>query len=514
MTDFRTWALAAALAFALGGCVQSNPLIDDLMSFQVTSAQGHADQDFGTSDAPLPFVSGSSCASKAECQPGEVCVATGQCAREYHFDVRAIGRDGKPFPYSGPLHLRVTPGQVLDSDATVMMAGGKVEDVTVHIARGLGPTHVWVEADGYLPKPADQTYGQCSDGLDNDGNGLIDMADPGCQSPDDDLEAPVGDATGVSPTIHFTNPTVHDIEATDKLAVAPLDGQQVRVRSGTLVVTNVVANGFYVTDLADSAPDRLYNSIFIFTFSKPEQIFYGDSLCGFSGAVQEYVGMTQVVFPNFTVYAKDNPACADFPGLDPTAKPPAPVELTPMLLEEDRAAADYLPNVYANALLMEKYEASLVTFSNVQVSDRFIACDKNDNGQIDKGTDEITCRSDCQVDPLCTDLESYFQYSQYAGLTGDKKKIYGSVAGADGFSPLGIDFIGDADSTGRCTFETTDAGFAQYSCDPLTLTHLTGSLRQIYLCGAGSNESRCDLQFWVVDPRFNGDVEVAPAATP
>ena len=29
---------------------------------------------------------------------------------------------------------------------------------------------------------------QCSDGIDNDGDGLIDMADPHCAGPDDDLE--------------------------------------------------------------------------------------------------------------------------------------------------------------------------------------------------------------------------------------------------------------------------------------------------------------------------------------
>ncbi len=493
-----------ALAFAASGCVEEHPLVNDLMSFEVTFAASRPDQPTGAPGAPLAYVAGTSCAPS--CADGQVCVG-GQCAWEVLLDVQAIGRDGHPFPYRGPVHVRTTPGIVVGATDVMMMDGGRLEGVAVHIAQGLGPTHVWFEADGFQPKGQD--YGQCNDGIDNDGNGLIDLADPGCSGADDDLEAPVTLSTGVSPTLFFDDPTVRDVQFTSLLSTSPLVGRQVRVSKGTLVVTNVVSNGFYVADLRDNTPERLFNAMFVFTFSKPEGVDYGDHLCGFSGAVQEHVGQTQVVFPSYELYYPSNPACEDFDGLDPKAKVPDPWPVTELLLPEDPTSGNYLTNVYANSRLLEAYEGNLVTYSDVEVSTRFIACDKNGNGRIDSGTPEFACRKACQEEPLCSDLEGYFEYAQYAGMTGGKKKIYGSLVLADKFKPLDIGFIGAEDAGGRCTLETTEEGFLQYLCPPVTLESLTGSLRHIYLCGAGSDESRCNLQFWVLDPRFDGDVKVA-----
>ena len=58
--------------------------------------------------------------------------------------------------------------------------------------------------------------------------------------------------------------------------------------------------------------------------------------------------------------------------------------------------------------------------------------------------------------------------------------------------------------------DITDKGFVEYLCEPATLDHLTGSLRHSYLCGDYSTEDQCDLQFWVIDPRFDDDVEINP----
>ena len=221
---------------------------------------------------------------------------------------------------------------------------------------------------------------------------------------------------------------------------------------------------------------------------------------------------TQVVFPTFEVYRPDNEACDGFPGLDPDAEVPEPWDVTDALLEEDRAADDYKPNVWTNSQLLEAHESNLVTFRDVTVSTRFIACDRNADGEV-SGDDESRCRNDCTRDVggvSCTDLEGYFQFAQYAGLAGtDKKKIYGSVALAASFKPLDIEAIGGPDLSGRCTVETTDKGFVEYLCEPTTLSQMTGSLRHIYLCGDYSTEDQCDLQFWVLDPRFDDDVVIA-----
>lgn len=502
-----------ALGLALyAGCVDEKPFQNELFAFDVRLAAGTEDQLLGTQEAPLAFAGGTSCSTDADCPTALSCVpnSAGQrlCALTMRFDIQAIGRDGLPFPYRGPLHVRSTPGELTGTGEYLTMDGGRLDNVSVKLIRAIGPTRIWFEADGVVPRPATADYGQCSDGIDNDNNSLIDLADPGCEDATDDLEAPVSFATGVSPTLWFDNPRIRDIQLTDSLRSSPLVGQQVQVSAGNLIVSNVIANGFYVVDLDDNTPERLFNSVFVFTFSKPQDIYFGDKVCGFSGAVQEHVGQTQLVFPSFQPYYPGNPACDGFPGLDPLAKVPLPWDVSPILVTEDPKSPTYAAAVYQNARFLERFESNLVTFSDVDVSTRFIACDKNDNGRIDQG-DENDCRNDCQDEPLCSDLEGYFEFTQYAGVTAGKKKIYGSLGLADEFKPLDIRTVGGPDESGRCSFEPTDKGFVQYICPPIKLALLTGSLRHIYLCGETSDEDRCSLQFWVIDPRFDGDVVVA-----
>lgn len=507
-------ALLVACLAATAGCVDDKPFANDLFAFEVRLAAGTEEQPLGSAEAPLAFANGGACTTDADCPEALTCVpgAAGAsfCALSMRFDIQAIGRDGLPFPYRGPLHVRSTPGELTGTDQVLLMEDGRLEGAAVQLIRAIGPTHVWFEADGFLPRPPGADYGQCSDGIDNDRNGFVDLADPGCAGADDDLEAPVNLATGVSPTLWFDNPRIRDIQQTESLRTSPLVGQQVQVTAGNLVVTNVIANGFYVVDLDDNVPERLFNAIFVFTFSKPQGLFFGDKLCGLSGAVEEHVGQTQLVFPSFQAYYPGNPACADFPGLDPKAKVPGPWDVTPLLTAEVAQASNLDEVVYQNSRLLERFESNLVTFSDVAVSTRFIACDRNDNGRIDLGA-ERDCRDACQDEELCSDLEGYFEFTQYAGVTAGKKKIYGSLGLADEFKPLDIRSVGGPDESGRCVYAPTDDGFAQYLCPPTTLTSITGSLRHIYLCGEDSDEARCNLQFWVIDPRFDGDVVVAPS---
>ncbi|MDP6944429.1 MAG: hypothetical protein QF464_09795, partial [Myxococcota bacterium] len=289
-------------ALSTSGCVVEHPLVNDLLSFEIQFSATAPDQPAGTEGDRMDFVSGSTCLSDAGCLEGQECVggADGKvCARRYVFDVVAYGRDGEPFPYRGPITVRVTPGVVADGETRHLMEDGRIDGLEVYLARSFGHTHVWVEADGYWPRPDAASYGQCSDGLDNDANGLVDLADPGCRDETDDIEAPVSLASGVSPGLWFADPTLRDLQRSDPIVIStsPLVGEQVQVARGNLVVTNVVNNGFYVVDLEHNQPDALFTSLFVFTYSKPKDLLYGDKLCGFSGAVQEHVGHTQVVFP-------------------------------------------------------------------------------------------------------------------------------------------------------------------------------------------------------------------------
>ena len=291
------------LALCVAGCSETIPYELKLTSFEVSLSDGQ-DALPGSIDAPLQYVSGRNCTADSQCDDGESC-ADGQCSIQMKIDIQAIGSDGNPYPYDGWVHIDVTPGVVTPSTSYIEIKDGVATNIPVSLNRTIGKGHIWVEVDGFAPNESGQLFGQCNDGIDNDGNGVIDLADYGCLSKEDNLEGPVSLATGATETLIFANPTIRDVQYTpNSLATSPLQTQQVRVTDGTKVVVNVVANGFYLVDIEDQNEDGMYNGIFIFTFSKPQDIYYGDVVCEFSGSVDEYVGMTQVTFPSFEVYSK------------------------------------------------------------------------------------------------------------------------------------------------------------------------------------------------------------------
>ena len=502
---------AVTLAF---GCTEGHRLVPGLQSFAVQFTEGLGQAV--DSAEPLGFISGKDCSDGTSCSNSEVCRG-GRCSKCFSIDTQALGRDGKSFPFSGVLGLDVTPGFVSDDTVNFEMVDGAATQVEVCINRATGRTNLWVEHNGLVPRPADVNYGQCNDGLDNDGNGQTDLADSGCDDLNDNLEAPVTMSTGVSKTLLFDNPTVRQVQETGLIRTSPMSEQQVRVESGRLVVNNVVGNGFYVSDLNAADLDRPFNSLFVFTFSAPEGVNLGDAVCYFAGAVEEHVGHTQVIFPSYYTVSpvpaqrKSNwrERCGEARAEEietfiADLKLPEPgqgKDLTDLLAVESGVST----NVAANSELLESYESALVKMRNIEVPTRLIACDRNDNGIIEDG-DEINCRNQCQVDKLCTDLESFFEFRQFTGLM-DKRKVVGvSVALASDFTPLLIDFLGQDDQQGVCTKEKTALGFLEYRCPARVLQSVTGALRHIYLCNRSTGNNGCGLQFWILDPRFDGDV--------
>ena len=637
MVDLRrVAAIAISTTLLWAGCTERLDLAIQLQSFQVTGlrscpkpgapeADCTPDVPGGSKLQPLPYVSGASCSGS--CEDGEQCIG-GRCSRCYRVDVAAIGNDGKPSAYTGPLRLDVTPGFVSPATTGFQMTEGTALGVDVCIDRVSGPAHIWVEHDGVAVRPADVRYGQCNDGVDNDGNGLVDLADPGCQDATDNLEAPVTGAAGVSDGLWFDSPTIRQMQKGDLIRTSPLEGQQVEIEKGAMVASNVTGNGFYVTDLDDAGLPMPFASVFVFTFSAPTGVSLGDFVCYAAGGVQEHAGHTQIVFPSYRALtprellgpmvaallgapsvtagaleaagidaasgakllagrpydtvdlatvrrvlglgqcdaagpatlnllrklATRYPACVEHARLtDPQNQLPSTIapedravfgadllaqlcalappgcerapgpalfralgvdalgaDLTDALVVEDPSSFQtYIQNVYANSLLLESHESGLITVRDIAVSTRFVACDRNGNGRID-GSDETTCRNDCRVEPLCTDLEGYFEFGQWSYVAAGKKKMGASVVLARRFAPLDIDFIGQDDQNGLCTLEKTPLGFLQYLCPERTLAALAGSVRHVYLCGSSGNESTCDLQFWILDPRFDADVTMPP----
>ena len=258
---------------------------------------------------------------------------------------------------------------------------------------------------------------------------------------------------------------------------SPLTNQDVTIQSGELVVTNVVINGFYITDVADDS----YNSLFVFNFNYPEGLRVGHRLCHVSGGVQEHVGMTQLVFPSWQVHGMPPTADAEEGGLPiycfAEDLPPAtivPTELTSSDLDDWD--------------LLESLESGVVTIDDLELSNRFIDCDYNTSGEIERGTDEALCRDDCQDDPLCTELSSYRSYGQWKA-SADGSMVYA----------VAVDQVAEFDILEGCwqAPPPEDNPTTIYECPNRRVSFMTGNLKHIALTRT--------IQFWVIEPRFKSD---------
>jgi len=532
---------------AAGGCTTKHLGEDGLMALQVRVTT--PDEQLGTKDEPLAFVSGQqctpdlpecpgdqscltycdesglACAADEDC-PGQYESCTGACVTSIHLTVEAIGNFGERVPFTGFLTVEAVPGFVPPPARVIKIEKGVAENVEVFFARGIEDTVLWVEDSGYKPRTG--AYGECNDGKDNDGNGVTDLADAGCDSPDDAVEHDVTGVAGVTDkALVFENPTIRHLQFTKAIATSsPLEGQVVRIDSGRFVVTNVTSTGLFLTDLDYQKPvlengePGYFNSIFLYSWSTPDNVSYGDKLCWFSGGVVEHEGNTQINFPTFWTYF-GNPndvECKANTLLDPEAKVPDPVDVTDLLQAEDPLSTDYAAVLYANAAALEPLENGLIKVDDVVLSTRFLACDANGNGTIDYDGDEDACRTLCQNDPTCTQLEGFFDYKQYSAFVAGKKKFAISGEMLLDFSPLRIDYVGQADRNGKCALGAAwigDTRFVDYRCPERRLASASGNMKHLFLCPKTYDETRCTLQFHTIVPRFDEDmVEEAVPANP
>jgi hypothetical protein len=128
-------------------------------------------------------------------------------------------------------------------------------------------------------------------------------------------------ATGTSPQLWFRDAYIRDIQtprdpnALDALSASPLENKNVVVSGsahgafGRLVVNGVYATGFTVDDVACQDAQGMppckaddYDHAFVYSFSRPTDqqgrvIKLGETITGFQGAVSEYIGLTEINFP-------------------------------------------------------------------------------------------------------------------------------------------------------------------------------------------------------------------------
>jgi hypothetical protein len=239
-------------------------------------------------------------------------------ADPYVIRVEAHKPDGSlDTSFNGFVRLSSKPGTVTavtgaNADGrNVQLVNGVADQVTVSVLAAFGGTRVWADDLGYVPAdPARTPPPQCSDGIDNNGNGKIDFpADPGCAFANDDTEDGSSYASGASPAIWYQLPRVADVRGIQQGGNATsFPHEQVTVDTGYrgqnawtygphdcsdsscagLVVTRVSSDGFYVTDLADDDPatGRGYASVFAYNFSAPPNMRQCDRLRTFGGALK------------------------------------------------------------------------------------------------------------------------------------------------------------------------------------------------------------------------------------
>jgi hypothetical protein len=222
-------------------------------------------------------------------------------ARAYDLRVSARGYDRQPMDWSGTLAVHASPG-VLEGGRTVTVTGG-VAQFTARLALGFGELNIWVS--------------------DEEGGSY---------------------AVGAAPPVYIEYPTVAQLQrplgSDDE---SPLTHQYVTLRgfSGDdpreLVVTTVTNDGFYVTDRSD--PPGSFNSLFVFTFSRPDGgIQVGSRLADLSGIVSEFIGFTELQFPTFNLESQGH-------------------DVGPAVLLD--------PSIVCDDDVMEGYEASVVRVEDV-----------------------------------------------------------------------------------------------------------------------------------------------------
>ena len=414
-------------------------------------------------------------------------------ASTYMVDLVAQRPDGTTnTDFNGFIRLSSKPGTVTAvtgegaSGRNVKLVNGVASGIAVSVVAAFGDTRIWAEDLGYVPGDPARTP-QCANGIDDNGNGVIDFpADPGCAFANDDSEDGGTFTAGVSEVLYFVSPRIADVRGVIQGGTGTsFPFEQVEIDTGwryestyafSTVVTRVASDGFYATDLADNAPGgRGYASVFAFNFSAPPRMRVCDRLKTFGGTSSDFFGFTEVNYPTWTLEE-----------WDPTQRP--------CLVPEPHVfGVSELDNTNPAALL--KQESSLVrvlTGGNVSVhvtkhfgalspaapdyvpTDAATNCDLNRDGKVDFATGpEQVCSSNCTADVECT------EYSNFASRKAFRLVVTDTQGGG---SPIVNSVLADASASSQ---------FDPVAAKGKDIRSFTGTLR--YFSGGNqfTIEARC-----------------------
>lgn len=368
------------------------------------------------------------------------------------FDLIARKGDGSvDTSFTGWLRVSIKPGAVDEvtgpsaettSGRNVRVVAGMAKQITVKYRGAFGDVALLVSDLGYDKSLVDSPNPACSDGQDNNGNGLIDFpAEPGCEAANDETETGGTYAVWASPLLRYAYPRISDVRGRERSgASTPLKFQQVQLDTGyspasksyafKLVVTRIAANGFYVTDLDET---RGYSSVFFYNFTSPPGMRVCDRIRAISGTATEFFGSVQMSFPSWQLEEWQPPSIRDTNGnIVPNPKgwvceEPEPQRLIPEVIsvpksmlslvhalvtadtgtykdsaEVERTTAVYISSAFGPEFpkVNPKYDGKKVTSANPRylMTENATNCDFNNNGSVDfTEQTEAGCSASCDV---------------------------------------------------------------------------------------------------------------------
>lgn len=256
----------------------------------------------------------------------------------YRIVVRALRLDGtQDEGFTGFVRISAKPGSIdpiLSPGAegrNVLLEGGVSQPVDVRLVNAYGTTYILADDIGYQPSdPFGEEPPACSNGRDDDGDGLIDFpADDGCAFPNDADERGGSFAQGASPPIFYGLPRIAQVRGVDCTSgtcrgtgLTPYPKEQIQVDTGyregidgpaqfvfDVVVTRISSDGFYSQDLNNDRPstnnpfggDTRFSGIFAFNFNAPPRMRVCDRLKTLTGTANEFFGFTQISYPTWTL---------------------------------------------------------------------------------------------------------------------------------------------------------------------------------------------------------------------
>jgi hypothetical protein len=371
-------------------------------------------------------------------------------------NVEALKRDGsRDDAFNGYVRFSIKPGTVTSvthpraAGRSVRLEQGLAENVGVAVVGAYGDSAIWAEDAGYVPvDPLGTTPPQCSDRIDNDNDGRVDLSDEGCAAANDDTESNGSFATGATEILFFAYPRVADIRGVETGGGAtPFPKQQIRIDAGyrsdtnvyewDTVVTRIAPDGFYVTDLGDK---RGFSSVFSFNFNPPPRMRVCDRLKSFGGTVTDFFGFTEVTYPTWTLEE-----------WDPAKRPclvPEPTLLTPTTMDATslrRVTAGLVRVATQDNLevhVTKKLGRNKPAPPGYDPTDDATNCDLNDDGRVDFNRDpEKTCAAKCTADVECTEYSNYdarsaFRFVVTDKTTGDAANVQGNGTVSPTFDPV------------------------------------------------------------------------------